>query len=212
MIFNFYTVIKALNHLANNTDPYFWSDGCSDEECGFCGEKESHGCNSDCVFVLAKKIVDNLDSTSYKKVVKTIVIVSRGERYTSRNMGIFNESCSFCDHDDHETNCPTVAISKALGIFEESDRELVEMALYTDEAEALWFKAVELEKNMQIEKKRLRKEENKRKAEEARLNKIERTCRGCHRVLKSVEGRKHHEKDMCFKDEEHEIIKDSNTL
>lgn len=212
MIFNFYTVIKALNHLANNTDPYFWYDGCSDNECGFCGANESHGCDKDCVFVVAKSIINNLDTISYKTVAKTIVIVARGETYTSRNMGIFNESCSFCGQEDHESNCPTVAISKALGIFDESDREMVEMALYTEEAEELWKKAVVLLKEMEVEKKRLRKEENKRKAEEARLNKIERTCRVCNRVLKSVDGRKQHEKDVCFKDKESEITEESNTL
>lgn len=168
-----------------------WSDGCEDT-CRYCDETEESGCSDDCLYKKACIVVNNIDSIKYEKVLETIVSVVESEYYTSRNMGIWNEACPLCDQEEHDNNCPKVAILSALGIYNEDNKEFVLMSLYTDEAETLFREAVRYCKDVKIEIKRLIKEENKRKAAAAIQDKLDRTCPHCKNVLKSVAGLEAH--------------------
>lgn len=194
--FNFYSVIKTMQKLVDYKNTY-WCDGSDEYFCTCCDENENHNCDKDCVYEQTKNIVENLENISFKKVADALVVISRGLTYTSRNMSIWNESCAFCDGSEgkHSTDCPTFVISHALGIMTESDRHLVELALYTDEAEQRFLEAIELLKNVDAEKARLEAISKQEAAEAKRKEKLERTCRYCGRVLKSKQGRLQHEKE-----------------
>ncbi len=197
LVFNFYSVIRALDKI-HYMDNLHWHDHIDEGICSFCGKLEDEACESSCLSERIRKFDINFSSVDYDTIANILIEISNGVSYESRNNGFSHTSCAFCNScsDDHTPTCPSIAIRYALGLFDESDRPIVEMSLYTDEAEKMFHDAVKLLNNIEAEKKRLDAITKEAKATKIREEKKARTCRYCSKILKSVDGRKHHEKTV----------------
>lgn len=192
MLFNFYTIIKALKHLSDFPSISFKVDSC-DSYCSVCDRSNVEGCTDDCLISKVKHIVENLDTVEYRFVADLIVTLSNTH---IKDEDSHHELCTFCDEPvgHHHGSCVTLNLCHAIGLYDEDDRIIIEKALYTDNAESLFMAAVKYSHSTKSEISRLKKESKEPNTVANRKELASRTCRHCERVFKDASGRKSHEK------------------
>lgn len=132
MFIDFQKIVNALTYIKNESGGHS-CDNSDEIYCNHCGEAE---CELDCISVRAE-FVNSLKTVEYSQLAKFIIDVSHGSFYNAVCSHIHIEGCSFCgEFDEHEDDCPYIAIKEAIGLNSELDREQTEQYLKSEKAKS----------------------------------------------------------------------------